>query len=563
MNTACWSCTDPSGKRSPANPAKAYLGLVALLAVLCAGSVTAQRSPAAVSSLEELRQQRKKAAHRKRRIIYNNDGGDMTYFLRRCKEVTPEEFLALYTSPVAGTQVDAIFYCTGLCFGIVRYESKVGDNLIRIGLESGGLPRDKTEEFLRKKMDVLKMMADFCHANNIEVFCSMRMNDTHDSADELLRSTLKKEHPEYLNGSRQKRPKYGQWSAMNHARQEVRDLRVQLFQEVCENYDLDGIEMDFFRHPVFFKSHALGGAVSREERDMMTDMIRRIRKMTEEVGLKRGRPILVAVRVPDSVGYCEAIGLDLVRWLEEGLVDILVPSGYFRLNPWEVSVELGHKYGVPVYPSLSDSRMRCNWPDKQEARKIRSTPACFRARAVNAWDSGADGVYMFNFFDPRSPLWSELGDPKALESMDKVFTTGARGVWHIETSWCGLPGGKRFLNRLAFCPECPQELVPGRPATIELRVGQEVGKDEARGLVPEVKLRLRVKDLANADELSVKINGQSLGQCTRSDAWLEYPVNASLPIKGVNRFEIASKPDSTEKPVVEDLLLWVRYKKGA
>ena len=64
----------------------------------------------------------------------------------------------------------------------------------------------------------------------------------------------------------------------------------------------------------------------------------------------------IAVRVPDSVGYCKAIALDLYRWLEEDLIDIMVVGDYFWLQPWERSVELGHKYEVPVYPSLSGSR---------------------------------------------------------------------------------------------------------------------------------------------------------------------------------------------------------------
>lgn len=540
---------------------KACLWLIALAAVVWVTSVTAPRSAAAVSNLEELKQQRKEAAHRKRRIIYNNDGDDLTAFIRQCKQVTPDEFLSLRTSPVAGTQVDTIFYCTGLCFGILRYDSKLGDNIVRTAPDAGTLPRDKTEEFLRKKMDAMKMMIVFCRNNKIEIFCSMRMNDTHDVSNKRLFSTLKKEHPEYLNGSPEKPPKYGAWSAVNYALPEIRDLRVRMFQEVCENYDLDGIEMDYFRHPVFFKSHATGAAVSQEERDMMTDMMRRIRRMTEDAGLKRGRPILVATRVPDSVGYCEAIGLDVARWLEEGLVDILVPSGYFRLNPWETSVELGHKHGVPVYPSLDESRMQCKWPDKNEAAKIRNSSACFRARAVNGWDSGADGIYMFNLFDPRSPLWRELGDLKTMETMDKVYTTGARGVAAIQGRGFGLPGGERFLNRLVFCPERPLKLVPGRPASVDVRVGQPVGSNATSGLAPEVTLRLRFKDLVNTDELGMKINGQSLASSTRQDAWLEYPIRPALVVKGTNRFEITLKAESTAKPVVEDLLLWVRYGK--
>ena len=68
-------------------------------------------------------------------------------------------------------------------------------------------------------------------------------------------------------------------------------------------------------------------------------------------------PLLISVRVPDSVGFCRAIGLDLERWLAEDLIDMLVVGGYFRLQPWEESVALGHRYGVPVYAGLSESRV--------------------------------------------------------------------------------------------------------------------------------------------------------------------------------------------------------------
>ena len=90
----------------------------------------------------------------------------------------------------------------------------------------------------------------------------------------------------------------------------------------------------------------------------MTDLVRRIRRMTEEVGQRRGRPILVAMRLPDSVPYCRAIGLDIERWLADDLLDLLIPAGYLQLSPWETSVELGHRYGAMVYPALDESRVK-------------------------------------------------------------------------------------------------------------------------------------------------------------------------------------------------------------
>jgi len=194
-------------------------------------------------------------------------------------------------------------------------------------------------------------MVEFSRAHNLEIFCSMRMNDTHDGGHRPDKPypdwpKFKQEHPEYLVGSLESRPRHGQWTAYDYGQAGLRDHKFRRLEEVCQNYDVDGIELDFFRHGVLFKSVAWGGKASAEELDMMTDLIRRLHRMTEDEGIKRGKPILIAVRVPDSVEYCRGIGLDIERWLKEGLVDLLITTCYFRLNPWEYSVELGHRYGV-------------------------------------------------------------------------------------------------------------------------------------------------------------------------------------------------------------------------
>ena len=122
------------------------------------------------------------------------------------------------------------------------------------------------------------------------------------------------------------------------------------------NYDVDRIFLDFFRHCVLFKA-AWGDPLGDRERDALTELVTRTRERLRQLGAIRGRPILLAVRVPDSIEYCQAIGIDLERWLADGLVDMIVPGGYFRLSRWEDSVELGRQYGVPVYPSLDESRV--------------------------------------------------------------------------------------------------------------------------------------------------------------------------------------------------------------
>ncbi len=514
----------------------------------------AQEQTPRVTNLQELRQERQRLTHRTRRIILNNDGNEPVYLL---KEATPEALLECRTTPLVGSQVDTIFYCTWSSgFGYFTHNTKVGhvfdrtENPEHPDNKTGGLSRNKTAEFIRQGTDPLKIVVEHCKKNRLEVFWSFRMNDTHDAwgswYGDLLFPPLKQQHPEWLVSSKEKRVKHGGWSAMDFGRPEVRDLAVRFIEEVCQGYDVDGIEMDFCRHALYFKGPAFGTDAGAEELAQMTDMVRRVREVTEREGLRRGRPILVAIRVPDSVEYCGAMGLDVERWLADGLVDMMAVSDYFRLNEWRVSVALGHRYNVPVYPCLSETRMR-----DAEAAKARSSKECYRARALNAWAAGADGVYMFNSFNPRSPLWREMGDPKVLAPLDKVYVIGARGVAVINF-WME-DGERRFMKRPTLSPERPVALKPGEAFTVPLEVGEEPG-------AAQVELRVRVKALAEPADLSVKMNGEALANPTAAGAWLTYAVDPARMRKGVNQMEFTLRGESTANLALEDLQLWVRYR---
>ena len=520
---------------------------VAVTSSECAPAADTQ-VPGSVSD-EEWKLERRQAAHRQRRIIFNNDGCDAVY---KCDEATAEALLECRTAALVGTQVDTIFYCTW-CSGFSNFthRTKIGHIFTSKGEQ---LANNKVDQFVAQGTDPLEIMVDFCKSNEIEIFWSFRMNDTHDGSiawyGPHLFPQLKKDHPDWLLGSRQEKPKHGSWTAVDYGRQEIRELAFRYVEEVCRNYDVDGVELDFFRHLNYFKSVAGGGHALDAERDMMTGLLGRIRLMTEDVGRRRGRPILVATRVPDSIEYCAAMGLDLVGWLEDDLIDVLVTGGYFRLNPWEVSVELGHRYDVPVYPCLSESRITT---DTSGARK---SLACYRARALNARAAGADGVYIFNVFDPHKPLWSELGDPQRLRTMDKVFTTGARDVRKVSSY---LADGTDYLNRRPLSPDSPRALKAGVPVTVELRVGQELAAQGAADDAPDVKLRLLVSGLAEADSLSVCLNDEKLSGGTVSGKWFECPVRPHLVDNGVNRFQVTQNTTGTAISKLEDLQLWVKY----
>lgn len=495
---------------------------VAWLALGLLQAVTTLAAP--IASLDDLRAQRRQAVDRPRRVIFNNDGNEPVYL---CKDTTPEEFLRHRTSALAGSFVDSIFYCTWSSgFGLFTHDTKVGEVFAS---KEDLFSKNLAPAMLAAGTDPLRVVADFGRKNNIEVFWSFRLNDTHDGSSAgygpiMFRANrLKREHPEWLIGDPQHRPKFGAWSAVDFTRAEIRDLAFRFVEEVCRNYAVDGVEIDFFRHPVFFKRAAQTGTeCNDDERSLMTGLIRRIRTMTEVEGQRRGRPILVAIRVPDSVEYCRATGIDLERWLQDGLVDLLVTGGYFQLNAPGYSAALAHKHGVKYYPSLDESRVK-----DDAARKLRSSTASYRGRALSAWQAGADGVYLFNAFNPNDPIWRQLGSPALLAAADREYFASVLGQ--------GAAAGGAY-------PHAPlmhvSRLNPAVPLLLKAGAAVETTLVTGESMPAAATLRLQFKAPPAAAALAVQLNGADLtGGAVKGD-WLEIPLSAGALRAGANTIRV-------------------------
>ncbi len=265
------------------------------IAIICTSvflpiSAEPQQKPLQINE-NAFRQKRIALRQRKRRIIFNNDGCDSLYFPKSL-EITPENFLLQRTSPLAGSQVDSLFYCTiSSGFSNFTHNTKLGHILTRqVGdeLKVSG-KRNITKTLIDRGTDPLRLVENWCHKNDVECFWSFRTNDTHDGAHKPdkeypLFPELKARNPHYMIGTYRKRPKHGSWTSVNYALPEIRDLAFKYIEEVCKNYDVDGIELDFRRHLSYFSWVAFGGEASDSEREMMTKLLRRIRKMTESTG---------------------------------------------------------------------------------------------------------------------------------------------------------------------------------------------------------------------------------------------------------------------------------------
>lgn len=260
----------------------------------------------------------------------------------------------------------------------------------------------------------------------------------------------------------------------------------------------------------------------------MSELMQRIREMTEREGMKRGRPFLIAMRVPDSVEYSRAIGIDLERWLSGGLIDLLITGGYFQLNDPAYSVALARKHGVKVYPSLDDPRVR-----DEAARKLRASTASYRGRALNAWRAGADGVYLFNSFNPADPIWRELGSAAALAAADKDYFGSVLGQGAAAGGAYPHAG---FMRISKLNPAVLIAVKPGEVAAATFYVGDHFERTGAPAA--EAKLRLQFKAVT-PKAVTVSLNGGTLRDGHVQNGWLEFEIAPADLRAGANEVRVA------------------------
>ena len=442
---------------------------------------------------------RRRAAHRTRRIMVNSDGGDVC----QPEAATPEGLLSLRVAPLAGTQLDAILYCSHWGFNQCTHNTVVGEIF---GPSPPKVPVSHALTLIKQGRDTLQIMTDFCHENRMESWWSMRMNDVHDGKIPEIRPQYKIDHPQLLVGKflGDKTPDMiGEsrwWCAVDYEHDEIRERAFRLIEEVCRNYDVDGVELDYFRHPIYFRRHRLGQPALPEQVELMNQFMRRVHAMTVDVGRERGRPLLIAVRVPDTVEVCAHLGFDMPTWARENLVDLIVPGGYFHLGEWKEMIELGHAHQIPVYPCLSGSRLR-----KDNGVALDREDLLWRGAALNVWEAGADGVYTFNYFHVGPRPYHELGDPQKLREMSRVYVPVLGDI----DKFLGESRGRQLRLRYGHLP---REVTVGRPQTARLQVNESL-PDASR---VELALRLRFNKISKLDGIEVAVNGVKIAGLAHS-----------------------------------------------
>jgi len=185
---------------------------------------------------------------------------------------------------------------------------------------------------------------------------------------------------------------------------------------------------------------------------------------------------------------------------------------------------------------------------------------------MNVWNSGADGVYLFNFnynFAPDHRIWRELGGPETLQPLTKLYHASVLGLGHDSVDHY-LPGGWRYVQVPLVSPDHVRGAWKNEPLQVEFEVGEDVMWGTDQGMLPCLTLRLQVlnkyrEKLTSPYNLEVELNGQLLDAGRINEEWLEYAIDPELVKQGTNELEITPDRAYDIPCIVHDVQLLVRY----
>lgn len=445
---------------------------------------------------------------RKARMLYYDDARHAYLYT---VEPPPKVLDILHpVDVVANSMVDTFVFG----FGIGRtmsYGTKVGE-LWFVGAEDHAAnwrARESVLTLLAQGLDPLTMLIDRAHRHGMDFYGSLR-----------------------LAANNVPGPARVDFSAP-----EARQERFALIEEALTRYGVDGFELDCAYEPnsdpVFKPEHV------REGFGLMTQFLRDLRQLADQSARRRGRPIALGVRVLPTLAGNTKAGLGVAAWLEEGLVDFLVPLFYIDENmdqnlPFEELAALAHAHDCCIYPGVRPFYRKD--PDRQSA-----SPAMYRAAAVNFLHKGADALYMMQFNwpyctvqDEMRVLLSYLGDVELMHRRSRHYFVTPR----LEKA--------EIWDYTSPLPLTLSVVGDGAGQSFSMYIGDDLALAHQQGLLRSATLRLHLDNVSFHDQIEVILNGQPLPASPRtwdpvgySYAWIGYPLWEILPKPGPNTVEVA------------------------
>ncbi len=538
---------------------------------------------AAVLSLLLCGQRLAASARHKPRVVFNDDGQVIAEAPAKDTVAFVKDWLDRETAFVPFDTFVFLAATPDICL----YDSKAGEPYgARFGPDYNKGWAPGMRALRAEGTDPLELVTRHMKSKGYRVLAAVRMNDTHHRSldpKHPLCSQFAIDHPEYVIKQPDGRTNE---TALDYSHHEVRQHRLAIMREIATGYDVDGLELNFVRWAKHFPRDQ-----GRDKAPILTRYLSRIRKMLDEAGARRGdRPLMLGVRVPESVPTCWLAGIDIETWAKQGLIDYIVAATWNNTDP-QLPVEqfarfagpagiptlvlMGNMIGAPWKgpPRIVDRGIAISAKHTPTYLGMLITPPEARAAAANydAW--GADGISLWNvglyfgnekYAKPeqrqRIRLWTN-----AVVEPDRVWQ-GLRW-YHYLPMGKGMGQRKPPVRNYPFAQEGHSPL--GRQnSPVLVFSSEDVGKrlvfpfrmaDGRRSGPLEGMMRFPVYHLQRGDELVIDINGKAVSPAlvTLDDVdprtkltglVFEIDLGHCPPFRGDNELGLTWKTQHTRKP---------------
>ena len=440
------------------------------------------------------------------KILYNNDSTNTAGCVspwHKKGEPFREELLAASIDEVAGTGVDVHLLSPGVGW-IPWWPSEVYPDHYQWWMKKTGLESDGYgySDYFLNGGDMVKVLVDRCKANGMAPFVSYRLNDCHlmefmgtKHPKSAWVSRFYAEHPEYMLDPKhkEKAPEgYSHLRGQNWAIPEVRDYKFALIEEVCANYDLAGLELDFLRDNMLFR---LDETDEQQRVDIISAFVKKVRRMLDRTA-RPGQRRYFCVRIPLQIAAHGAIGLDVLKLAEAG-VDMLNLSDWYGTNQRTDIAEV--RRIVPdaaIYFEMTQSSGRSGH-GPGDYPYPRTSDEQFYTAAHLAHSRGADGISLFNF-----AFYREHGRPPKGFVNEPPFHV----LPHLsDPAWLAQQPQYYWASFSMYYNQMYRHVRPGKSETFLFDM---VPPEEAKS--GDGRLRIHTEKPFGAAELAVRMNGVSL-----------------------------------------------------
>jgi len=391
-------------------------------------------------------------------VLYSNDTTNIVSCAspwHKKGEPFRPEMLAASVDEAADAGADAEFLQPGLMW-VPLWKSTVypADEHFRWWQDTFKSPIDSIGKYMLNGGDVLRVFVDRCREKKVATFVSVRVNDYHmvefldapagtklPAFASLAVDRFRREHLEWrISSEATKESSVGKardMGVMDWTHPEVRARMLAFITEICENYDIDGLELDFMRHHRLFRP----GETTRDQREkIVTDFVSQVRQILDRTQ-KLGQHRWLCVRIPAVIGYLhDPLGINVVKLSHAGVDMFNLSMSYFTIQQ-DLDIRAIRKL-VPdkaIYAEMTHTSVVGADTSQQHGDSAfyrRTTDEQFYTTAYMAYAAGLDGLSLFNFayyreygrpsnpgpfFEPPFHVISRLADKQWLASASQHY----------------------------------------------------------------------------------------------------------------------------------------------